>query len=137
MGKKGKIDNVLNIISCPTCVTYILQNILVSFTTFRQLNYKGNNNFFFSFCFFSFGFGGSEKGQPAFIIIVLHFSNHWAAKFLYNLLVTLAFIYFYFYPRLNMIFSGFLYPSLLFWHLSVVTHNKANSNKYVDPLVHA
>lgn len=135
-----KIDTLLDIISCPTCVTYILQNILASFTTFRQLHHKGNNNFFFSFCFlfFPLSLGGSEKGEPAFINIVLQFSNHWAVNFfffLYNLLVTLAFKYFYFYPRLNIVFSGFLYPSLLFWHLSVVTHNKAN--RYVDPLIQA
>jgi len=86
IGKERKNRYRVEYHSCPTCVTYILQNIQVSFTTFRQLYHKGNNNFFFWFCFlFSFGFGGSEKGEPAFIIIVLHFSNHWAAKFLYNL----------------------------------------------------
>lgn len=133
------MDTLLDIISCPTCVTYILQNILASFTTFRQLHHKGNNNFFFSFCFlfFPLSLGGSEKGEPAFINIVLQFSNHWAVNFFFNIIYWLHWLLNIFISILDWIsfFSGFLYPSLLFWHLSVVTHNKAN--RYVDPLIQA
>lgn len=134
------MDTLLDIISCPTCVTYILQNILASFTTFRQLHHKGNNNFFFSFCFlfFPLSLGGSEKGEPAFINIVLQFSNHWAVNFFFFYIIYwLHWLLNIFISILDWIsfFSGFLYPSLLFWHLSVVTHNKAN--RYVDPLIQA